>query len=91
MEEIRLEITAGAALRMLHNDALDLSQFGKLKVKRASRVEFNNRLGRWVVRSAKTGKVLRDDFRLRKDALAWEKVYYSPGQPGWRELVGQEA
>ena len=88
MKEIRLEITADACVRMLHDDAIDLSQFGKVKVKRASHVEFSNRTGKWYVQSAKTKRMLRADFATREAALAWEKMYYSPKGKGWKELTG---
>ena len=87
MAEIKLELTAQGGIRMLHDDAVDLSEFGKVEVCRASHVEFNNATGFWYVQSAKTGKMLKEDFTSRADALAWEKKYYSPDGPGWEELV----
>ena len=88
--DIKLEVTAQGGIRMLHDDAVDLTEFGKVEVTRASNVEFNNVVGHWYIQSVKTGYILRDDFKTRKEALDWEKVYYSPGQPGWRELVGED-
>jgi hypothetical protein len=88
MSDIKLEITAVGGIQMLHDDAVDLSEFGKVQVTRASNVEFNNAVGCWYVESAKTGYILRDDFKTRQEALAWEKEYYCPGGIGWAELTG---
>jgi hypothetical protein len=87
MEKISFEIS-GNQVRKLHDDNIDWSQFGKVKVKRASNVEFSNKTGLWYVQSAKTKKMIKDDFKTRVQALAFEKIYYSPGGKGWVELVG---
>ena len=87
MDTIKMELGKDGRLSMLWDDSVDLSALGPVEVTRASHVEFNNVVGHWYVQSAKTGYILRDDFKTRQDALAWEKVYYSPGQPGWRELT----
>lgn len=88
MKEIRLEITKQGGMRMLHDDDFNMDVYGVVNVQRASHVEFNNATGCWYVQSAKTGLMLRDNFKSRKDALAWEKIYYSPSQAGWLELIG---
>lgn len=88
--DIKLEITSKGGIQMLHDDAVDLSEFGKVKVKRASHVEYSNTKQRWYVQSAKTRKMLRDDFNTRAEALAWEKQYYSPDGKGWNELTGRK-
>ena len=87
MEKIKMEITSEGVIRMLHSDLIDLSKFGKAKIRRASNVEFNNRAQAWKVTSAKTRKLLKGGFDTREKALAWEKVYYSPGGKGWAELT----
>ena len=85
---ISLQITAQGGIAMLHDDAVDLSEFGEIEVSRASHVEFSNALQTWVVVSAATLAVLRDDFKTRAEALAWEKEFYSPSGLGWAELTG---
>lgn len=75
---------------MLQDDAVDLRQFGEIEVTRASHVEFSNTLQKWIVVSAVTMKVLKDDFETRAEALAWEKAFYSPSGAGWAELTGRE-
>lgn len=72
---------------MLQDDAIDLRQFGEIEVTRASHVEFSNALQKWIVISAATMKVLKDDFETRAEALAWEKEFYSPSGAGWTELT----
>jgi len=84
---IKLEVMANGGVRMLHDDAVDLKQFGDVEVVRASHVEYNNATGFWYVQSAKTLKMLKEDLPSRAEALAWEKVYYSPGGEGWNELT----
>ena len=90
--EISLEITKSGGIRMLHDDAVDLSEFGEVEVRRASHVEWSDGVPGvprgWYVQSAKTGKILAGGFTIRRVALEWEKWYYSPGGLGWAELVG---
>ena len=87
--KIELQVTAAGGVRMLHDDAVDLSELGQVHITRASHVEFDNATGFWTVRSAKTGELLQART-TRAAALAWEKEYYSPSGKGWRELT-QEA
>lgn len=86
MSDIILELSADGGLAMLHDDAVDLAQFGQVLVSRASNVEFSNEAQAWFVQSALTGKMLREDFKTRKEALDWEHDHYSPGGQGWGEL-----
>ena len=84
---IQLEITASGGIRMLHDDAVDLRELGKVRVVRASHVEFDNKAGDWTVRSAKDRRLLHR-AQTRASALAWEKKFYSPSGKGWKELTG---
>jgi len=86
-QNITLEITSEASVRMLHDDAIDLAEFGKLEISRASHVEFNNTAQVWLVKSAKTQAVICY-ASTREAALSFEKRYYSPGGTGWKELAG---
>ena len=74
---------------MLQDDQVDLRPFGKVKIFRASHVEFSEEKQHWYVQSAKTMKILRDDFSTRAEAIAWEKEYYSPDGDGWHEIEGE--
>ncbi len=91
---MEIQLTPDGGIAMLQDDSIDLYPFGLLEVSRASNVEFNNNSGNgivaqaWFVESAKTGKILKDGFLTRADALAWEKSHYSPSGAGWTELTG---
>jgi hypothetical protein len=89
--QIELQITAHGGIQMLQNDEVDLRELGEIEVSRASHIEFSNSLQRWIVVSAKTMKVLKDDFQTRAEALAWEKAYYSPSGAGWKELTESQS
>ena len=84
---IKIELDKKGCCSMLWDDAVDLRKYGEVRVVRASHVEFNNDTGFWYVQSAKTLRMLKEDFVSRAEALAWEKVYYSPGGEGWSELT----
>ncbi len=88
---ISLQITPEGGIAMLQDDAVDLREYGEITVTRASHVEFSNALQKWIVVSATTLAVLRDDFQTRAEALAWEKEYYAPSGKGWAELMGENA
>ena len=60
--------------RCLYTEAIDLNVLGKLHVERATRIEFDNRLGAWRVRD-------RSGFPLftaptRQQCLEWEVKYF---------------
>ena len=97
---IQIEITASGGVQMLHDDAVNLGEFGEIEVRRASHVEYSdghpapihgNRWPSargWFVQSAMTGDILKAGIPTRAEALAWEKEYYSPSGAGWAELTG---
>lgn len=84
---ISLQITPQGGIQMLQDDAVPLTEFGKVEVERASHVEFCNEEQGWYVESAKTGKRLASGFKTRGEAITWEKKYYSPTGEGWAELT----
>ena len=88
--DIELQITAQGGVQMLHSDAVDLRELGEIKVTRASHVEFCPLYQCWKVISAKTGKLLASGFKSRVEALGWEKTFYSPSGPGWKEITKGE-
>jgi len=81
---VKLQITSQGGIQMLHDDQVDLSEFGSVKVFRASHVEWEPE--GWYVDSAKTGRRLASGFKTRQEALTWEKSHYSPGGDGWDEI-----
>ena len=60
--------------RCLYTEAIDLNTLGKLHVERATRIEFDNRLGAWRVRD-KTGFALFT-APTRQQCLDWEEKYF---------------
>lgn len=82
---INIIITKDGGIKMLHHDVADLESFGKVNIKRASHVEYDNEKQKWFVQSAKTLKILHY-AESREQALAWERDYYSPQGEGWNEL-----
>ena len=86
MTKINLQLTDDGSLEMLHDDSFDTSYFGIPKIKRASHVEFDNEKSKWKVTSAKTKKILKENFNTRQEAINWEKEYYSPGTKGFEEI-----
>lgn len=95
---IELQIDAAGGIAMLHDDAVNLGDFGEIEVLRASNVEYSdgkplpipgNRWPKtrgWFVQSVRSGDILKEGFQTRAEALAWEKAYYSPSGQGWTEL-----
>lgn len=82
---MKILITKSGGIQMLHDDTAELEKLGKVEVKRASHVEYDNDLQQWYVQSAKTLIVL-GYFNSREEALQWEKEFYSPSGDGWEEL-----
>ena len=103
VEELtRLRITPDGRICGLWSDDIPLGDLGPVRVRRASLVEFDNRLQRWTVRpAADTGlvrrllcRLLRRPFprtvhsaRSRASALAWEHNNFQPGGPFWPALT----
>ncbi len=82
---MKILITKIGGIQMLHDDEAELEKLGKVETTRASHVEFCNERQKWYVLSAQTLRML-GYFDTRKEALAWEKEYYSPSGEGWEEL-----
>ena len=102
---MKIRITPEGTIRGLWDDQIDWPSLGRVSVHRASRVEFCERRQLWYVRDGRARNalrtfleiVLRRPFgdvlhwsRSRRDALAWEHDYFSPGGPGWpaSQVVG---
>ncbi len=60
----------------LYSEVLNLRSLGKLSIRRATVIEFNNALQRWEVCDADGGPVLYDS-PSREECLLWEQEYYN--------------
>ena len=70
MKDIEVTVTADGVIQLLHTDELDLGSLGRLNVRRASHVEFDNAAQVWVARTP-TGELL-GEFRTRREALDYK-------------------
>lgn len=69
---IRFEPTGHAIC--LHTDAINLAELGKLTVRRASTVEFNETSQQWEV---KIGGTVRFSSPIRAACLYWEREFFN--------------
>lgn len=60
--------------RGLYTETIDLSLLGRLEVRRASSIEFDNRLQVWRVRVRGLGEVYCSPSR--EECLRWEEQYF---------------
>jgi len=77
MSGTKLMIDTNGNVHSLYTDLIDLSQLGKMKVSRASNVEFDNDTQTWSVKLASTGEVISppEGFKTRPEALNFEVKY----------------
>ena len=98
MKPIKLRIGPDGVVRGLWDDAIGWSALGRVRVERASHVEFDPRRQLWTVQIGQPRgrlrwwlqRLLRRPFgevvygsRQRSQALAWEQEYFTPGGLGW--------
>ncbi len=87
----KLRITPDGRIRGLWDDDVSLCELGAVRVQRASRIEFDNRLQRWTVRPAIQPSMRRcpavHQSPSRAHVLAWEHKNFQPGGPYWRQLT----
>jgi len=83
---MKILITKDGGIQMLHDDIAGIEDFGQVEVSRASHVEYDNDKQQWYVQSAASLKILKW-CQTRKEALDWERDFYSPGGEGWSELT----
>jgi len=60
--------------RCLYTEAIDLSELGKLHIRRATRIEFDNELRAWRVRDMRGFPLYTSP--TRQQCLDWEMKYF---------------
>jgi hypothetical protein len=100
---MKLRIAPDGTVRGLWTDVIDWHAISRLAVQRASSVEFEDSIQKWVVRAWRSRSRIRRFLQwltcrprgeilyladTREDALRWEQEYYGVGGPGWRDLLG---
>lgn len=101
MNAVRVRIATDGTVQGLWTDRVDWQAVGKLAVRRASHVEFDESRQQWAVRAGRPrGRLRRMLQRLtgrpfgeivyragtREQALRWEETHYGTGGPGWGDL-----
>jgi hypothetical protein len=76
MKAIVLRIDPAAQVHCFYTEAIDLVQIGRLEVRRASTVEFNDTNQQWEVREPAGLLLYSDPCRAR--CLAWEQEHLQP-------------
>ena len=69
--------TAGSA-RCLYSELIDLRRLGRLRLRRATRIEFNERAQCWDVLPAKRAGKALFSAPTRRKCLAWEQANVTP-------------
>lgn len=77
MTPATLVFTPHGTAHGLYTEAIDLTRIGRLRVKRASRVEFHDKHQCWQVRTLR-GRLLFS-APTRQRCLAWEAEYFTTG------------
>ena len=65
-------ITPDGNCECLHTEAIDLTTLGLLEIKRATDIEFDNRIQEWVMKQ--NGRILHS-HESRDECLCWERRY----------------
>lgn len=72
----------------LYTEAIDLSSLGRLRVERATTIEFDNQVQQWRVRDVH-GKPLFEAIS-RQRCLEWEQEHYGDEAAGLRAVNTNE-
>ena len=76
MNSIVLRIDPSAQVHCFYTEAIDLAQIGRMEVRRASTVEFNDNNQHWDVRDL--SGLLLYSHPSRANCLAWEQAHLQP-------------
>ncbi len=72
--DLVIHFRANGSAKCLWTDAIDLRAIGKLKVSRASTIEYNNRVRLWQVKVK--GRIVYDSH-TRAGCLDWEADHFN--------------
>ena len=77
MNGITIDFAPDGTARCLYGELIDLRSLGRLRITRASVVEFDNDLTVWQVLDPQDGRVLHQD-PSREACLDWEREHLIP-------------
>jgi hypothetical protein len=77
-EQAVILFDAGGTARCLYSEMIDLRQLGRLHLRRATRIEFNERTQLWDVLPAKRASKALFSAATRRECLAWEQANVTP-------------
>lgn len=87
MKTLLIELD-GLFVRSLEHDSVLEDIFdGQIERFRATNIEWNNSDSWWEVIDAKAGKVVKNGFKKRSEALEWEQEEYKPGSRMWNRSI----
>ena len=84
MNEAAITFTPDGVGHGLYTDAIDLGRIGRLSIKRATTIEFDNRIQYWRVRD-NTGFAMYSS-PSRQQCLDWERKYLQAQEDMRHEL-----
>lgn len=73
-DQIVIDFDASGRARCLYSELIDLRALGRLKVRRATRIEFDERSQCWQVLSAHGAAPALFSAPTRRACLAWEQA-----------------
>jgi hypothetical protein len=78
MNTIAISFKVDGTAHCLWTEAVPLHELGRLEIKRASTIEFNNQIQKWEVKDTR-GKV-RFIAKSRAVCLAWEHQHFNSSE-----------
>ena len=69
---MKLVIDKKGKLKFLYNEKLDISSLGKMKIRRLSEVNYNNKIGKWQIKYLSNNKMESKLFNTKREAVSYE-------------------
>lgn len=73
--EVVLKFNPDGTAEGLHTESISLHTLGRLSIRRASTIEFDDAGQEWVVRSPSGTELFRHPIRQR--CLEWERIFFN--------------